>query len=333
VGFRKENDMKKWLYAIALLAFLAILIELMTSPFILKMLARVKPVSAQSSNIKLEQINPTLDASETATPVPGNATENPEVNEITPSATETIQNTESPIELLEGFHVKAINGLKLTLETLYEKQDNGEKSAWIHTREEIVYDTDEENLRAFPNGIIIPKEQKNDFWRHLDADGKIFEAIFIQRSFDGIIGQVAIQYNGKCWENATGSITNCGNGILETIISDNFLKEVKWLLSFDIQPQPTRRVTLPNGNEGIEIIIGSKHEPENPIEFKKPVVEDYYKGRFDIKTGYMVEQEHIVTFEDGSTRIFEHITLEITFESPNYEALKYFEEGKKELTK
>jgi hypothetical protein len=200
------------------------------------------------------------------------------------------------------------------------------KATWIHVQQNIKYDNDLENLGVMPNGTAIPNAQINDTWYHVDDAGFVIEVVSIMRTSDGQIVQVGVCSNNTSWNSATNETSPYERFTLDGFDYGFLKKDLQWLEGSG-HTATIANAILPNGDKGIEVVIGAKYdEPEKTNDYNKPSIQAETRAVFDSTTGYLVSRVVTVWFFDGSQRVFSSMIQKVTFESPTDEVLNFLSE-------
>lgn len=212
-----------------------------------------------------------------------------------------------PVEMLQALNGRALAALR---------------PGWVHLHEEKHYFTEAENNGVLPNQVAIPNDQIIDTWFNIRADRRILQSVSIMRTMDGQIVQVGVFSNGRAWNSATNEVQTEEPFRLEGF-DYNFLRELQRLQAFGAKVEMREQKT-PDGGEGTLFIVRLlSGAPEKFDDFSRPVIASERRGLFSKESGYLIEEEVIFTFDDGSQQIYSRVTQEIKFEPPADEALNY----------
>ncbi len=220
----------------------------------------------------------------------------------------------STVEILDSLQHKAV-------ETLH--------AGWFHVHEEKQFPPGTDN-GIFPNGKRIPAHQINDSWVHLDETGNVIEAVFIMRSFNGEVVQVAVQTrDGTTWNSATGEVSPCEE--VNTCTPSRYTPPTG-NLTWDLRQAQERGaqvsvhtdISASNGKSGTEILITDLFdEPVSTADSEQPLTGAATRAIFDPQTGYLLLKEVVFTLQDGSTEVFPRSAFSYAYEQPSEEVLAY----------
>ncbi len=205
---------------------------------------------------------------------------------------------------------------------------------WLHIHVEEKFDQDAPNNGVLPNGMAIPNQQINDDWYHVNAQGVVIESVSMMRTTDGKIVQVGVASNGTTWNSATSGADPEKRPQELLKLNELFLNngDLKRLEKFGSTAKITN-VSLPNGDQGVQIAIGATSAPAKITNFDKAVTSTEIRTVLDNSTGYMVSQDVVSGFEDGSQRISSQLKQNVTIEPPTDEVLYYLAEKDREVNK
>ncbi len=214
--------------------------------------------------------------------------------------------TQSPEEILQSLNGIAAKRLS---------------PGWVHIHTEIVSDNDAGNHGVLPNGAAIPLHQVNDFWVLVNEDKLVTESVSIMRSADGEIVQVGTYLNG---------ISN--NSVIDDPVSQepssisfdrNFLSDLRRFQEHG-EIVTFREFVDEDGKTKIEFSSSSIFEvPIKMVDYDQSLISMETHVVFDKENGVLLSKETIAHLEDGTERIVQKLTQEITFDPPDAEALAF----------
>jgi hypothetical protein len=202
---------------------------------------------------------------------------------------------------------------------------------WIHVRNNITYDTDTGNNGSFQNGVVIPNMQINDIWYQLGEGGIVQVVVNIMRTVGGQIVQVGVASDGTNWNSVTGEIDQTELSPIN--LDAGFYYDVQWFQEFGLTPHISK-VILDDGTHAVQFTVTDDFNvPTQMVDYEKLVIGIDTLATFEEETGHFISKEAIVRFEDGTQRIFEKITQDVFFESPDAEVLGFMAEKEEAVRK
>ena len=236
----------------------------------------------------------------------------------------TLSSTEVPTLDEDASEDIAMQSPEEVLQSLNEKAAANLEPGWIHVHTEKFSDMDSGNHGVFPNGVVIPLHQVNDFWAFLNEDQLVIESVSIMRSIEGEVIQVGTYKNG------------IGNN---SVIDDPNAHEpspivLDWNFSHDLERMREngemvtfREFADEDGAMKVEFRSLSIFEvPIKSIDYDQPLVSMETRVLFDKESGVLELKEVIAHLEDGTERVSQRLMQEITQEVPTSEALVFLNE-------
>ncbi len=216
---------------------------------------------------------------------------------------------QSPEEVLQSLNMKVAENLK---------------PGWVHVHTEIVSDTDMGNNGVLPNGVAIPLHQINDAWYLLNEENLVVESVFIMQTTNGDIVQVGTYKNGVGNNSVIDDPVSeqpspliLDGGLSRAITHMRERGEVFTFREF-VDANGVTKVEF-NSSVTFEIPIKSANYNQRTISNRSHIV-------FNKETGVMVLKEIIVYLENGTERVFQKLTQEVTQEAPTDEAMEFLNE-------
>ena len=216
---------------------------------------------------------------------------------------------QSPEEILQSLNNKATKNLE---------------PGWIHLHTEIVYDTDMENNGVLPNGVEIPLHQINDAWYLLNEESLVIESVFIMKTTDGDIVQIGTYKNGV---GNNSVIDDPVSEVPYPLALDGGLSRAMTQMRERGEVFTFREFVNANGVTKVEFNSTTTFEiPIKSIDYNQRTISNRSRIVFDKETGVMELKEIIAYLENGTERVFQKLTQEVTKEAPTDEAMKLLNE-------
>jgi hypothetical protein len=174
---------------------------------------------------------------------------------------------------------------------------------WVHVTENIVYNIDKENLGVLPDGTVIPLEQVNETWYHINTDGLVYQYVSIMKTTDGAEVQVSLFLNNQIVNLKTAEITP---------VQPYSLGGLDYLFSIEMQNfidstggEPSLRITDLDGKQIVIFTIEEQLDsPATTESYTEPVYAARTVAWYEYDTGLLFRLERYRIFKDGSERLF-----------------------------
>lgn len=181
---------------------------------------------------------------------------------------------------------------------------------WVFVRSTIHYDTDRPNNGVLPNGQEIPLAQVFECWYHVNEDGLVFESVTTMFTLDGKIVQESVFANGVLWGSALDE-TSTQTPYFLTNMDGGFGNLARDFTAKTGQ-EPEVSVTELDGRIVYTFTVFEVHEGGMIfVDFDKPVAKTIKIASFDAETGFILQEEVISAFTDGTERTFSQANHEI----------------------
>jgi hypothetical protein len=198
---------------------------------------------------------------------------------------------------------------------------------WIHVKDTVIGDSDQENNGVLPDGTVIPKSYTDESWFHINTGGLVFESLTTMFTLDGKKVQTSILHDNNYWNTATDKSTPQSPYSLGSFSGD-FPSILKDYVSRTNKSPLINTIDM-NGRSVILFSIGDPQKvPLTPPDFKQPVISVKTNTYFDSDTGFMVQRDEIMTLTDGTVRILYAVTIDVEIgSSPPEEIISQIQKG------
>lgn len=181
---------------------------------------------------------------------------------------------------------------------------------WVFVRTTVVYDTDRKNNGVLPNGQEIPLAQVFECWYHVNEDGLVFESVTTMFTLDGKIVQESVFANGVLWGSALDETSNQAPYFLTNM--DGGFGDLARDFTAKTGQEPEVSVTELDGRKIYTFTVFEVHEGGMIfVDFDKSVAKTIKIASFDAETGFILREEVISVFTDGTERTFSQASHEI----------------------
>lgn len=193
--------------------------------------------------------------------------------------------------------------------TLSETARNYLHAGWLHFVKENTSDTDRGSKGMLDDGSVLSANTIWECWLHLDDMLQITDSVCIQTNPDGSIIQVGVRAGNITWNSATDEV------VYNKDASSPYIPEI------DTLPSQTAKSNVSLEVKGITDELGKERyqlsyatTESSPVmlwDYNNPVIGFHYIFTFDPDTGMLVNSQRLVSFEDGSQRMIEQVSISI----------------------
>ncbi len=181
---------------------------------------------------------------------------------------------------------------------------------WVFVRSTIHYDTDRPNNGVLPNGQEIPLAQVLECWYHINEDGLVFESVTTMFTLDGKIVQESVFANGVLWGSALDETSNQAPYFLTNM--DGGFGDLAKDFTAKMGQEPEASVSELDGKKIYTFKVFEVYEGGMVFtDFDQPVAKTIKIASFDAETGFIVQEEVVTVFTDGTERTFSQANHEI----------------------
>lgn len=198
------------------------------------------------------------------------------------------------------------------------------QSGWIHIIETSLYDIDPGNNGILDNGITIPLSYTVESWHYVNDDGLVADSFSIMKSKDGETIQTSIFTKNKTWNSTSNQDTPQGPFYLGALDYGFTIEMKDYISRFGTQPEMTK---LSDSNLISFTITDKLEKPLETVDYKMLVNAVTTIATFDMETGFLTKTKRLMTFEDGSERLYYQISQKIELNvTPPEEVIKLISE-------
>lgn len=181
---------------------------------------------------------------------------------------------------------------------------------WIHVKDTVIGDSDQENNGVLPDGTVIPKSYTDESWFHINTGGLVFESLTTMFTLDGKKVQTSILHDNNYWNTATDKSTPQSPYSLGSFSGD-FSSILNNYISRTNKSPLINTIDM-NGRSVILFSIDDPQKvPLTPPDFKQPVTSVKTNAYFDNDTGFMIQRDEIMTLTDGTVRTLYTVTTDV----------------------